>query len=71
MNDKMKKNVYHNGTGNSSDLKDSRRKFLKKVVYSAPQLIVLGALLKPTNGWADGPPPPPGSGPVGPPVGGG
>ncbi|HIQ28829.1 MAG TPA: hypothetical protein EYH42_10095 [Sulfurovum sp.] len=47
-----------------SDRKDqvsSRRTFLKKAVYSAPVLMAMGQLAKPTNVQADGsvPPPPP------------
>lgn len=40
-----------------------RRTFLKKTVYIAPVLIVLGQLAKPTNAHADG------SSPDGPPSG--
>ena len=39
----------------------SRRQFLKKAVYSAPVLMAMGQLLKPTHLQADStvPPPPP------------
>ena len=37
----------------------SRRSFLKKSVYAAPTLIVLGGLLKPKSAKADGFGPPP------------
>lgn len=43
----------------------SRRKFLKKAIYTAPTLIVLGQLVKPTSVHADrtgGPDGPPGGG---------
>ena len=39
-------------------LQKERRKFVKKALYSAPVLIPLGALLRPTETKADfGPPP--------------
>ena len=33
--------------------KDTRRKFLKKAVYITPTLIILGALIRPKNTYAD------------------
>ena len=43
----------------------SRRSFLKRSAYSAPVLMAMGQLAKPTSIHADstgGPPPPPGGG---------
>ncbi len=43
----------------------SRRSFLKKSAYTAPVLVAMGQLVKPTSVHADstgGPPPPPGGG---------
>lgn len=43
----------------------SRRSFLKRSAYSAPVLVAMGQLVKPTNIHADGtggPPPPPNDG---------
>lgn len=48
----------------------SRRTFMKKAVYAAPKLIVLGYLTQPKSAMAEeggGAP----SGPIGPPTGGG
>jgi hypothetical protein len=42
--------------------KSCRRAFLKKAVYSAPALVVLGQLAKPSRAYADG-----STGPSGPP----
>ena len=47
------------------DQKVSRRGFLKKAAYSAPVLMTMGQLVKPTNIHADGT-----GGPEGPPSGG-
>lgn len=46
-------------------LQNERRKFLKKAVYTAPSLVVLGSLAKPVTilaacGESGGVPPPPG-----------
>ncbi|PTB83383.1 hypothetical protein C9926_03200 [Sulfurovum lithotrophicum] len=46
-------------------VESNRRKFLKKAAYSAPVLLALGQLAKPTKAQADS------GGPSGPPGGGG
>ncbi len=38
---------------NTETPKQKRRKFLKKAAYSAPMLIALGQLVKPTKAQAD------------------
>lgn len=37
-----------NNKSKESKLKNERRTFLKKAVYAAPSLVVLGSLVKPT-----------------------
>jgi len=58
--------LLENNPENELSQKESkRRKFLKKAVYSAPVLLALGQLAKPTEAHADSGPP------VGPPNWGG
>ena len=33
-------------------MKNERRKFIKKIIYSAPTIVAMGALLKPTKSKA-------------------
>lgn len=58
---KMKKNS--DVLNEEEKSKSSRRTFLKKAAYSAPVLVGMGQLVKPTDGYADSIiDPPPGSG---------
>jgi hypothetical protein len=54
----MKKNIEKKRSReNKNDIKNSRRGFLKKAVYSAPVLLALGELTHPTKAKADSGPP--------------
>ena len=61
---KIDDNLKNNQEKDTIELKSSRRTFLKKATYSAPVLLALGQLAKPTKAQAD-------SGVDGPPSGGG
>ena len=47
-----------NNKTKESKLKNERRTFLKRAVYTAPSLMVLGSLAKPTMAYASPPPEP-------------
>ena len=42
-----------NNTTSEEKIKQNRRSFLKKAVYSAPSLLVLGSLARPTSALSD------------------
>ena len=48
----MKESKKHMAKNGKQSLKEERRSFLKKSVYAAPTLIVLGALMKPKSAEA-------------------
>lgn len=49
----MKKIDEQNEVENNNEKETNRRKFLKKAAYSAPVLVALGQLVKPTKVRAD------------------
>lgn len=49
-----KKKLFEHTEAQRKDEVVSRRQFLKKTVYAAPSLVVLGHLARPTNARADG-----------------
>ncbi len=61
----MKNNhkTYKNIKSSIDKSQESRRTFIKKAVYVAPTLIVLGTLTRPTDAKADFGPPPSAPGP--------
>ncbi len=55
----MKDSLSKKAKKNKKNLSNTRRSFLKKTAYSAPVVIALGQLVKPSNAHADktgGPP---------------
>ncbi len=50
---KIDDNLKNNQEKDTIELKSSRRTFLKKATYSAPVLLALGQLAKPTKAQAD------------------